>query len=62
MIDLRETELDSLIDAEIAPGWMVVRCDENKLWLENQHCYSAFELDSARARDHAQELLRELRA
>lgn len=48
-----------LINTEISPGWMVIRDDEEKLWLENQHSFSAFELDSARPREHALELLRE---
>lgn len=53
---------DDLINTEISPGWMVIQDDEKKLWLENQHSFSAFELNKARPKDHALELLGEFGA
>jgi hypothetical protein len=48
---------------EPAPGWMIVSsCEDGKLWLEHQHSFAAYELDHARPREHAAEILEELGA
>lgn len=50
-----------LIDTEIVPGWMIMESD-GKIWLENQHCFTAFELDKSRVKESAMEILREVGA
>lgn len=54
------SERDNAIGTSPAPGWMIVECEENRLWLESQHSFTAFELDSSRPHAHAAELLAEL--